>query len=425
MAVLALGVAGAGAGAASPASAATAVPWAFAQVQVGAAAASGAFVPLTADCPAGFTPISGGISGPGPFTVINEYAAFFSSSFSEQIKTTVSGTYQLTAECARADQVGSIQIVSADFGRNPANDQAGGWVACPAGTRVIGGGADWNLPSDRAVTYAAPSDDGVSWYATGWSTGAGDSLHVEAYCVDSGELAGAQRVTHSYTDPAAGTNLQAVCPGSTRVLTGGVFAALAGQGVDPGQFAGDVQDSFPDTARLAWHASVPWGLPAGTTVYVTAWCVPDSIPAVTITSGPPSQAAQAFADFRFAASDPAGYQLTYTCALDGVPSSCDGPTFMSYGPLSDGEHFFAVSVTNGDNEEAVASYRWTVDTTAPTVTATAPARPVTLASSTTVSWTGQDNAGGTGIAYYQVAEAFQPRTPLTSRSGPTPQPGRR
>jgi hypothetical protein len=45
-----------------------------------------------------------------------------------------------------------------------------------------------------------------------------------------------------------------------------------------------------------------------------------------------------------------------------------------------------------------------VDGTAPTVTATGPTQPFTLASSATVSWTGQDGTGGTGIAYYQVRE---------------------
>ena len=57
LAVLALGVAGVGA--AGKASAATAVPWAFAQVEVSGTAPSGSvYVPLTANCPSGFTPPS-------------------------------------------------------------------------------------------------------------------------------------------------------------------------------------------------------------------------------------------------------------------------------------------------------------------------------------------------------------------------------
>ncbi len=402
LAVLALGVAGVGA--VGKASAATAVPWAFAQVEVSGTAPSGSvYVPLTANCPSGFTPITGGISGPGPFIVINEYSSFFNDSFSEQIFTKVSGTYYLIAECARSDQVGSVQVVSTNFGRN-SSDLAGGWMACPAGTRVIGGGADWNRAGSRSVQYAAPSDDGLAWYATGASVVNGNSLHVEAYCAGSSLLTAAQRVTQAYTSPVWGTNLQAACPSGTRTLTGGVYAANAGAGVDPSQFSGYMQTSLPDTSRLAWHASVPWGLPGGATVYVTAWCVPASIPTVEIFLKPPTITSQASAHFGFAASDPADYQLSYTCDLDGTLSGCAGPTGTDYGTLSEGAHFFAVSVTNADGETAVANYVWTVDTIAPKVAATVPAFRVSLASSATVSWAGQDNAAGTGIASYQVRE---------------------
>lgn len=387
-----------------PASAATAVPWAFVQVQVTGTNIGSVYVPLTAYCPSGFTPVSGGVSGPGPFTVINEYATYWNNSFSEQVYSVVSNsTYVLTAECAEADQVGSIQVFGADFGRN-SSGRAGGWVACPTGMRAIGGGADWNMASNREIDYSASTEDDGGWYAAGYSGTAGDSLHVETYCVDSGELATAQLVTQAYTDPASGTSLVAVCPSYTRTLTGGVYAALAGSGVDPGVFAGQMQDSSPDMNRFAWHASVPGYLPAGTTVYVTAWCVPSSIPTVVITSGPPAVTAQTFAHFSFTGADPVGYQLTYSCDLDGTVSGCDTPTGTAYGPLGEGAHYFVVSVRNADGEQADAAYFWTVDTTAPTVTATAPTQPFTLASSATVSWTGQDNTGGTGLAYYQVRE---------------------
>lgn len=386
-----------------PASAATAVPWDFVQVQVTGTTIGSEYVPLTAYCPPGFTPVSGGVSGPGPYTVINEYATYWNNSFSEQILSVISNSrYVLTAECAEADQAGSIQVIGADFGRN-SSGRAGGWVACPTGTLAIGGGADWNMASNREIDYSSPTADDGGWYADGYSGTAGDSLHVETYCVASGELAGAQLVTQAYTDPS-GPTLVAACPYHTRTLTGGVYATLAGSGIDPGQFAGQMQDSFPDVNRLAWHASVPAYLPAGSTVYVTAWCVPASIPAVVITSGPPAVTAQAFAHFSFTGTDPVGYQLTYRCDLDGTVSGCDSSTGTGYVPVGEGAHYFVVSVSNPDGEQSSASYHWTVDTTAPTVTATAPTQPFTLASSATVSWTGQDSTGGSGIAYYQVRE---------------------
>ena len=388
-----------------PASAATTVPWAFVQVQVAGSTIGGDYVPMTAYCPAGFTPISGGVSGPGPYNVVNEYATYWNNSFSEQIYSQISNVrYVLTAECAEADQVGSIQVFGSDFARN-SSGQAGGWVACPTGMLAIGGGADWNLASARGIDYSAPTQDDGGWYAAGHSDTAGDSLHVETYCVDSGELAAAQLVTQSYTDPASGTDLMAACPLNTRILTGGVYATLAGSGVNPAQFAGEMQDSFPDTSRLVWHASVPDYLPAGSTVYVTAWCVPASMPTIAVTSGPPALTTQTFAHFSFTGSDPVGYQLTYSCDLDGTVSGCDTSTGTAYGPLADGAHYFVVSVRNADGEQASSAiYEWTVDGNAPVVTATGPTQPFTLANSATVSWTGQDSTGGTGIAYYQVRE---------------------
>jgi hypothetical protein len=391
--------------ASGPAEAASAGPWAFVRVSADAqATADTLYLPMTVYCPSGDTPISGGISGAEPFYVLNEYATYWNDSFSEQLYEPSPGAYTLTAECAPAAQVGTVQVVSADFARN-ASGEAGGWVPCPNGTRAIGGGADWNMSGvPRGIQYSAPSNDGLSWYATGYSTNSGDSLHVEAYCVAASELAGAQLVVQAYTDPSYGASLLAACPNDTRVLTGGVYAALPGSGVDPGQFVGWTQSSYTDPYRLGWHSTTPFVLPASSTVYVTAWCVPASIPTVVITAGPPAATTQTFAQFAFAAADPAGYELTIVCELDGIQSDCDSPSGTGYSQLGEGSHTFGVWVYNADGEQAIAFYHWTVDTTSPTVTTTAPAQPFTLADSTTVSWTGQENPGGSGIAHYQVRE---------------------
>jgi hypothetical protein len=386
------------------ADAAAPAPWQFVQVEAIAHSNPDSFyVPVTAYCPAGYTPISGGISGPGPFMVVNEYATYWNNSFSEQIFSLVDeATYVLTAECARADQVGTVQVVSADYASS-ALGQAGGWLGCPSGMRAIGGGADWNLAGARGVEYMAPTSDDSGWYAAGHSDTAGNSLHVEAYCVDASELSG-QLVTQAYPDPTSGSNLQATCPTNARTITGGVYVSIAGSGVDPTPFAGWTQDSFTDAYRAAWHASVPWQLPANSTVYVTAWCVSASIPTLVITAAPPEYTAQTYAHLSFTATDPAGYDLIYNCDLDGVGSGCDTPTGTGYDPVGEGRHVFTVSVRNADGEQVSTTYSWTVDTHAPTATMTGPAQPFTLASSAAVSWTGQDDTGGTGIASFQVRE---------------------
>jgi hypothetical protein len=389
-----------------PASAATAVPWRFAEIQVSGRGTGD--VALTAYCPTGFIPISGGVLGTGIYTVLHEYATYSDNSFSALVHYQSGGSfYTLFAQCAEADQIGQLQVIGADFAADSSSGLAGGWVACPTGTRAVGGGADWNMASTREIDYFAVTDDDGGWYATGKSSAAGDSLHVEVYCVASDELAGAQLVKNVYTDPASGTILVSTCPSGTRILTGGIYAAVTGSDVNPGVFVGQMQNSYPH-ANVDWLASTPNALPAGSTVSVNAWCVPASIPTIVINSGPPAVTSHTSADFSFTGSDPVGYPLTYSCSLDGLGSPCDSQTGTGYFPVSEGAHSFTVSVTNPDGERASATYNWTVDTTAPTVAATAPAQPFTLESSAIVSWTGQDNTGGTGLARYQVRERTAP-----------------
>jgi len=138
-----------------PASAATAPPWAFVQVEA-VGTSNGGYVPLTAYCPAGFTPVSGGIFGPPPYTVIYKYASYWNNSFSEQVYAPAANSrYVMAVDCAEADQVGGIQVIGADFDRN-SSGLAGGWVTCPTGTRAIGGGADWNIAATGRSTTRRP-----------------------------------------------------------------------------------------------------------------------------------------------------------------------------------------------------------------------------------------------------------------------------
>lgn len=401
---------------AGSASAESPVPWRFTQVQTSLLNTNHYFATLRliAHCPPGYTPVSGGIEmpessdGTGQYSgVLNEYATFWDGSFSASVETDEYGaTFTLIADCALTNQIGAVQVVSADFAPG-SNERAGGWVACPAGTGVIGGGEDWNVvdPLGQVQEYAAPSNDGSSWYATGETAAGGDSLHVEAYCVGSAELTGERLVVEPYPRPTG--FLEADCPPETRLLDGGLYAALSGEPVEPGQDAGEEQYSAP-AGISGWRALPPLDPPTGTTVYVTAWCVPASIPTVSITSAPPTVSGQPYANFTFATADPAGYPLSYTCILDGSAAGCDSSTGTGYDPLTDGPHTFTVSVSNPEGQLAHATYQWRVDTIAPTVSATAPTQPFTLAASTTVSWNGEDGTDGSGIASYQVRERTAP-----------------
>ncbi|HEV8688332.1 MAG TPA: Ig-like domain-containing protein [Gaiellaceae bacterium] len=95
-----------------------------------------------------------------------------------------------------------------------------------------------------------------------------------------------------------------------------------------------------------------------------------SAPDTSITAKPPDPSTSSSASFSFASTAPAA---TFTCSLDGAPfSSCTSP--QSYTGLADGSHTFSVRSTSASGTDATpATFTWTVDTTAPTVTAVTPA----------------------------------------------------
>jgi hypothetical protein len=141
------------------------------------------------------------------------------------------------------------------------------------------------------------------------------------------------------------------------------------------------------------------------------WTVDTTPPTATITGGPATITNAASASFTFQFADahpPADWQPA--CSLDGAPAvPCDSATGTSYaGPLADGAHSLTVTAADRAGNLGAASYRWTVDTHAPTVSSTSPSAAFTLSGSTTVAWSGADDSGGSGIAQYQVRERSAP-----------------
>jgi hypothetical protein len=89
----------------------------------------------------------------------------------------------------------------------------------------------------------------------------------------------------------------------------------------------------------------------------------------TITSGPSEVTAQTTATFTFSDSQ-AG--VSYQCQLDGAGyTSC--ATGVKYSNLAEGNHAFKVQAVSGSKTSPAATYKWTVDTTAPTPSLTFPA----------------------------------------------------
>jgi hypothetical protein len=111
------------------------------------------------------------------------------------------------------------------------------------------------------------------------------------------------------------------------------------------------------TALLGAFAAVGIALAAG-----------PAVPEPTITSGPASLTSQTSATFTFTDSQSG---VSFFCNLDGAGyTSC--VSGVKYTGLADGNHTFKVEALSGSKASAAATYKWTVDTTAPAPTVTFP-----------------------------------------------------
>lgn len=112
-------------------------------------------------------------------------------------------------------------------------------------------------------------------------------------------------------------------------------------------------------------------------------------PDTTITSGPSNPTDNASAQFAFSSNEPGS---TFMCKLDsGAYARCASPHVVA--GVTQGAHTFAVkAVDAGGNEDTTPStHTWTLDTTSPTATLTAPAAGATLTGTATLSATATDN----------------------------------
>ena len=96
-----------------------------------------------------------------------------------------------------------------------------------------------------------------------------------------------------------------------------------------------------------------------------SWAIDTVVPTITLGTKPPSSSSDATPTFAFSANEatPNGFE----CKLDsGAFSACTSPTTL--GPTPDGNHTFIVRATDAAGNTGQASYTWTIDTVAPTVT---------------------------------------------------------
>lgn len=105
---------------------------------------------------------------------------------------------------------------------------------------------------------------------------------------------------------------------------------------------------------------------------------PPTPPAPTITSHPADPTNQGTAHFAYADAQSG---VSFQCQLDGGSFSACPTSGTVYGSLSERTHTFKVRAVGGSKTSSTTSYSWTVDTTAPSVSISAPDSGATLAGS--------------------------------------------
>ena len=139
------------------------------------------------------------------------------------------------------------------------------------------------------------------------------------------------------------------------------------------------------------------------------WTVDTTAPTVSIDSKPAALTNHTDATFTFSGEPNARFE----CALDGGAfKSCLSPT--GYSALADGDHTFQVRATDAaGNTGTPASFNWTVDTTAPTVSIDSQPAALTNATDATFTFSSEPNAN---LGCKLDGGAFQPCTSPQSYS---------
>lgn len=393
---------------AAPAAEAGQTPWAFTtKVLATFNVASETIGGGTVECPQFYVPVGGGLQSVNhtEFERVAEYRSG-DRGYHVLVHNYVVGgviTVTIAATCALATHVGSLTLVSADFPR--VGTFAGGAVSCPQGMRALIGGADWNTSgvNTRRIDFTSPTADGTGWYATGESPVAA-TLHVEAYCIAATDLGvDPQVVTQDYA--AAGDPFGShQCPSGRHVGSAGVMASAVGGSPDPHTYRGHTHNSYPSTPS-SWSSKVHVPFGSVRMRYVT-WCLPASIPAVTITQTPSSVSTDPTPTFAYTATDPAGEPMQSNCYVDlndHPYEDCPNGTPFTFPSLPDGPHTFLVSVANVSGQRTEKTYSWTIDTAPPT--ATGPAAGASVSGPLTVTFS--EPVTGVSTSSVQVRVAGQ------------------
>lgn len=371
-----------------PAAQAAVAPWTWKRVTLPVSVQPTTSYAIRATCPAGYTAITGGLLLPitsnvytlGQYRQDDATGSGWSVIFRNT--STSTGTASVVAECVETVDLPPTSYRALEFARD-ANGYAQGSVSCPTpGDLVLTGGVDWdNTNSSRRVYSSAPDSNAESWFGYGYNPVSGAKLTVDVYCVNPAYVPGYQRVERTLT--TGWVEDAATCPLGKRILNGGVVTF---------GYA-----SYPNLNK--WIATS-----SGGTKTIRAMCINAGIPTVSITTSSPGGSgvttSEDFAHFEMTGTDPAGYPNSFRCSLDGAaPTACNFGVI--YNGLSSGTHQFVTWNATADGRlSGLATYQWTVDKVAPTVTKPKLKR-VTLPASSRARWSGSDEHSA--VSYYRGA----------------------
>ncbi len=185
------------------------------------------------------------------------YAAGWNLTDTETLRLTI------TVICLASSSVGSytlrtkeLDIAHPDFG--------GGYVACPKGKRIVGGGAYWHEDPDTGpgrnsayLTASTPTSDGKGWYASGRRAQSNPviRLRLQALCVPKAKVATYTLRTETFDVPDGFSFGQFFsCPKGKRVVAGGAYwSDIPNRGPD---YRDNVRttSSTPTSDGLGWYA---------------------------------------------------------------------------------------------------------------------------------------------------------------------------
>jgi hypothetical protein len=357
----------------------------------------------TLSCPAGYRPVSwiwgSSFDNAGTtLTLQGQTLDYANNSGTLRVYNSTShdDAVDATLNCVNAADIGTVTTKTQAFSHTVGN--IGGFVQCNLGDIMIGGSASWDVtgPNTR-IDFVAPTSSG--WYVTGNATAWIGTLTVSVHCVAGAVASGVHIAqTSSTANPNADGLVSATadCVSGERVATAGAYEHPDGETISATKTLGSIRSvSQFSFETLTSGATVKVTEPNSTTTLVVfAICLPYATPSVEITSGPTGLQGSGDIAFTFTASDPANYDLTFSCAVWRVvgPFSsefyrlapCDRSGTNVVTGIEDGSYQLSVSAKNGDFKTDADILSFQVDVTAPS--AGLSGQPETPTTATTASF---------------------------------------